>query len=67
MRGVVDFQMLVFNRWGQLLYETKDPDRGWDGYFQGRLCQQDVYVYKIVAKYSNGDTITRAGDIHLIR
>lgn len=67
LRGVTDFQMMVFNRWGQLLFETRDPEHGWDGYYQGRLCQQDVYVYKITAKYSNGETITRVGDIHLIR
>lgn len=65
--GVTEFQMLVFNRWGQLLFETTDAAHGWDGYYQGRLCQQDVYVYKIIAKYSSGETITRVGDIHLIR
>jgi len=67
MRGVTEFQMLVFNRWGELLFESKSPEVGWDGYFQGRLCQQDVYVYKIVAKYENGDVITKLGDIHLMR
>jgi gliding motility-associated-like protein len=67
LRGVTNFQMLVFNRWGQLLFETDNPDKGWDGYYQGKLCQQDVYVYKIVAKYSSGETVTRVGDIHLIR
>ncbi|HEY0740731.1 MAG TPA: PKD domain-containing protein [Chryseosolibacter sp.] len=65
--GVTDFQMLVFNRWGQLLFETRDPEIGWDGYYQGRLCQQDVYVYKINAKYSNGERVNKVGDIHLIR
>jgi gliding motility-associated-like protein len=67
LRGVTDFQMMVFNRWGQLLFETRDPEVGWDGYFQGRLCQQDVYVYKIIAKYSNGEQVSKVGDIHLIR
>lgn len=67
LRGVSDFHMMVFNRWGQLLFETKNPEQGWDGYFQGRLCQQDVYVYKIIAKYSDGQTVTRVGDIHLMR
>jgi hypothetical protein len=50
-----------------LLFETRDADQGWDGYYQGRLCQQDVYVYKIIAKYSSGEQITKVGDIHLIR
>jgi gliding motility-associated-like protein len=67
LQGVTDFEMLVFNRWGQLLFETKNPEFGWDGYYQGKLCQQDVYIYKIIAKYSNGETITRVGDIHLMR
>lgn len=67
LRGVTEYQMMVFNRWGQLLFETRDPDLGWDGYFQGRLCQQDVYVYKIIGKYSNGEQINKVGDIHLIR
>ncbi|HEY0651725.1 MAG TPA: PKD domain-containing protein [Chryseosolibacter sp.] len=67
LRGVTEYQMMVFNRWGQLLFETTDPDVGWDGYYKGHLCQQDVYVYKIVAKYSTGEKISKVGDIHLIR
>lgn len=67
MRGVTEFQMMVFNRWGELLFESKSATLGWDGYYQGKLCPQDVYVYKITAKYESGDVVTRVGDIHLIR
>jgi gliding motility-associated-like protein len=67
MRGVVDFEMLVFNRWGELLFETKDASRGWDGTFNGRVCQQDVYMYKLSARFENGELIVRVGDINLIR
>jgi gliding motility-associated-like protein len=67
MRGVTEFQLMVFNRWGELLFESKSPETGWDGYYQGKLCQQDVYVYKIVAKYESGDVVTRMGDVHLMR
>jgi gliding motility-associated-like protein len=65
--GVTEFQMVIFNRWGELLFETTSPDNGWDGYYKGKLCQQDVYVYKLTAKYSDGQTVTKVGDIHLIR
>lgn len=61
------FQMLVFNRWGELLFESVNPDVGWDGYYQGRLCAQDVYIYRITLEYENGKTITRTGDINLLR
>ncbi len=67
MRGVTQFEMLVFNRWGQLLFESRDPEVGWDGYFNGKLCAQDVYVFKVTAMYENGERVIRTGDINLIR
>jgi len=66
-RGVVDFEMVIFNRWGELMFESRDPNMGWDGYYNGRLCQQDVYVYKISALYESGQRIVRVGDVNLIR
>jgi gliding motility-associated-like protein len=67
MRGVVDFEMLVFNRWGELLFRTNDQNIGWDGYFNGKLCPQDVYVYKLTAAFDNGQRLVRTGDVNLIR
>jgi gliding motility-associated-like protein len=65
--NVKEFQMMVFNRWGELLFESRNPEIGWDGYHKGKLCQQDVYIYKIVATYENGNTVVKTGDVHLIR
>ena len=48
--GVHDYRFMIFDRWGQKLFETSDPQEGWNGYIKGRLCQQDVYVYKITFK-----------------
>jgi gliding motility-associated-like protein len=67
LRNVTSFQMTVFNRWGELLFETNDLAKGWDGYYNGKLCQQDVYVYKIKATLEDGSIITRVGDIHLMQ
>jgi gliding motility-associated-like protein len=64
---VAKFQMLVFNRWGELLFESLDQEVGWDGYFQGKLCAQDVYIYRITVEYENGRAVTRTGDINLLR
>ncbi|MCL2511744.1 MAG: gliding motility-associated C-terminal domain-containing protein [Bacteroidales bacterium] len=38
---------MIFNRWGQLIYENTDRNRGWNGYFKGRLCEEGVYMYRI--------------------
>jgi len=67
VQKVTKFQMLIFNRWGELMFESTDPERGWDGYHKGRLCAQDVYIYRITAEYENGRTVTRTGDINLLR
>jgi len=66
-RGVVEFEMMVFNRWGELMFRSTDPNIGWDGYYNGKLCQQDVYMYKLSALYENGERIVRVGDVNLIR
>jgi gliding motility-associated-like protein len=66
-RGVTEFELLVFNRWGTLLFQSDDPTIGWDGTYQGKQCQQDVYVYKLTASYDNGERVVRMGDINLIR
>jgi gliding motility-associated-like protein len=67
MNRVKKFKMFIFNRWGTMLFQSDNQEFGWDGYFDGRLCPQDVYVYKIVVEYDDGRQLTRTGDINLIR
>ncbi|MDX1407650.1 MAG: gliding motility-associated C-terminal domain-containing protein, partial [Saprospiraceae bacterium] len=57
--------MLVFNRWGQLVYEGNDPD-GWDGTYNGEPAPPEVYGYLIRLQFPNGIR-TYKGDVTLIR
>jgi len=66
-KGVVEFKMQIFNRWGELIFETNDIQIGWDGYYKGKLCQQDVYVYQAKAQFIDGRKIEKKGDVLLIR
>jgi gliding motility-associated-like protein len=59
--------MKIFNRWGELIFESNDPKIGWDGYFQGYLCPQDVYIWKIEGLYKNNDKYVKAGNVTLLR
>ena len=43
-----DFQMRIFDRWGNKLLFSGDLNQGWNGYFKGQLCERDVYVYTVV-------------------
>ncbi len=65
--GVTEFHMLIYNRWGELLFESRDKTRGWDGYFKNKLGAKDVYVYKLNLKFSDGRRETIAGDVTLLR
>jgi|GEM_PF-531293 len=64
---VSSFQMLIFNKWGELLFESTSKESGWDGYYNGILVQQDVYVYRLSVEFDTGDKETRVGDVTLIR
>jgi gliding motility-associated-like protein len=44
---VDEFLMLIYNRWGEQLYESDNISNGWDGTKDGRGCPGDAYVYKI--------------------
>jgi gliding motility-associated-like protein len=67
-RALTSFRMQVFNRWGQLLFETTRPDgRGWDGRFNDELQPQGVYVYLIEAVFTNGVAEQYQGNVTLLR
>jgi gliding motility-associated-like protein len=42
--GITSYDMKIFNRWGQLIFETTDINQGWDGRYKGNKVQIDVYV-----------------------
>jgi gliding motility-associated-like protein len=50
--GMTEFEMVILDRWGARLYESNSINKPWDGsYWQnGKMCQNDVYVYKITAR-----------------
>lgn len=66
--GLTRFHMQVFNRWGQVVFESQVPDgRGWDGRLNGKVQPSGVYLYRIEADFSNGRQEKYEGDITLIR
>ena len=61
-----DFEMAVYNRWGQMVFYTRDPAQCWDGSFKGIMQPAGAFVYYIKAKTLCGDTV-RKGTVLLIR
>ena len=57
----------VFNRWGQLMFETNVIGNGWDGIFNGKPMVMDVYTWTAEAVGTDGRTFSRAGTAVLLR
>lgn len=65
--GYTEIELLIFDRWGELIFRTTDLDGGWDGKQKGVNCPMDVYVYKLEAKDYKNKTIERVGHVTLVR
>ena len=48
--GIKDYDLRVFDRWGNMIFHGQDLNDKWDGTLKGTLCQQDVYVWKVLIK-----------------
>jgi len=57
----------VYNRAGQVVFETNNPFIGWDGTYRGTAQPMDVYAYTLDATFFDGTKTRRKGDITLIR
>jgi gliding motility-associated-like protein len=47
LMSVKELDFAIFNRWGQRIFYAKDVRSKWDGTYNGVLCPEDVYIYKI--------------------
>jgi gliding motility-associated-like protein len=64
--GVIEYNLQVYNRWGEIIFESDDIKKGWDGYYKGKLCQQDVYIWKAFLKLNNGKEYEKNGSLTLL-
>jgi gliding motility-associated-like protein len=67
-KSLATFGMHIYNRWGQLVYETKNIDgQGWDGALNGVQQPGGVYVYLIEATFEDGQIEQHSGNVTILR
>ncbi len=67
-KGITAFSMDIYNRWGQLVYQTTSIEgRGWDGKLNSIPQPEGVYIYVIKATFKDGRTMSKNGNITLLR
>lgn len=64
--GVEDYKLEIFNRWGELVFISRDINIGWDGYYRNELVKQDVYIWKVQYKCSDGSEKVKVGDVTVL-
>lgn len=65
--NVVEFNIQIFNRWGELLFESDDKNFEWDGTHNGELVRDGTYVWKIFYRSVNDDEETITGHVSVLR
>lgn len=65
--NIEELTFVIYNRWGQPIFETNDKNRGWDGTFEGKVLPPDVYGYYMQCRCVGGGRLLLKGNITLIR
>ncbi len=65
--GISSLNITIFNRWGELMYESDDLNFEWDGVYKGVIAQQGTYIYKVNCISNSGKELDFFGHINLLK
>ena len=65
--GIAKMMFRIYNRWGQLVFQSASEYQGWDGKYKGVLQPMDAYAYTLEVEFTDGTKATKKGDITLLR
>jgi len=65
--SIKEFNMQIYNHWGEQVFESNSLYEGWDGKFRGNLCPPEVYTVIIKARKQNGQSVFYSGFVLLVR
>ena len=65
--GIGKMNWRIYNRWGQMVFESTSKSIGWNGTFKGKLQPMDVYTYTLDVEFTDGKKLRKTGDITLLR
>jgi gliding motility-associated-like protein len=71
-RGIEEMHMRIYNRWGEMVFESFSQNNGWDGTYRGQVLNPDVYVYELRIVFCDGKRFGsndpyRKGSVTLLR
>jgi len=66
-QSLVEFELWVYNRWGQELFHTKDPTEGWDGKYNGSTVPTGAYYYLVKARGTDDKKYVKKGALNVLK
>ena len=64
---IKELYFIVYNRWGEKVFESNDKNNGWNGFFNGVLSEPAVYAYYARIICLNNDELIKQGNVTLLR
>lgn len=64
---IVTLSLGVYNRWGERVFSSSSKSDGWNGFYNGKKANSGIYMYKLEAKFVDGESVKKSGDITLVR
>jgi gliding motility-associated-like protein len=65
--GITSFTLMIYNRYGEKVFESKELSSGWNGYYKGKPQNTGVFAYYLEYEYTNGDKGSLKGNITLVK
>jgi gliding motility-associated-like protein len=65
--NINNIEFKIYDRWGELVFETNDINRGWDGKYKTKNCSEGVYTFIANVTFTNGETTIMKGNVTIIR
>lgn len=65
--AIETMDLKVYNRWGQMVFETTNQEIGWDGTYKGQPQEMDAYAWVLKVQFTDGTTLTKKGNVTLLR
>jgi len=64
---IAEMELVIFDRWGEKVFETKDITKGWDGKYHDQPVDASILAFQLKGKYISGLEFEKAGYLTLIR
>jgi gliding motility-associated-like protein len=65
--GIKTLDFIVYDRFGEKVFESTNVNDGWDGTFRGKDCNSGIFVWYVTAEYFDGNTDIQKGDVSIVR